>query len=49
MKQVFDALKGLRHKLRMMGVPLSGPSLIYGDNLSVVRNSSSLESTLNKK
>lgn len=49
MKQLVDALKGLRHKLRMMGVPLSGLSLIYGDNLSVMRNSSLPESTLNKK
>ena len=35
MKQGMEALRGLRYKLRMMGVPISGPSYIYGDNMSV--------------
>ena len=33
----------------MTGVQISGPSLVYGENLLVVRNSSIPESTLNKK
>jgi len=49
MKQGIEALRGLRYKLRMMGIPISGPSFIYGDNMSVVNNSSKPESTLNKK
>ena len=32
-----------------MGIGLTGPSYIYGDNLSVVKNCSKPESTLNKK
>ena len=34
MKQDIDALRGLRYKLRMMGIPISGPLYIYGDNSS---------------
>ena len=40
MKQGIDALRGLRYKLRMMGIPISGPICIYGDNMSVVNNTS---------
>ena len=32
-----------------MGVPLSGPSYIYGDNMSVIHNTQRPESTLKKK
>lgn len=49
MKVGMEALRGLRYKLRMMGVPLSGPSYIYGDNMSVIHNTQRPESTLNKK
>ena len=49
MKQGIEALRGIRYKLRMMGIPISGPSYIYGDNMSVVKNASLPESTLNKK
>ena len=49
MKHGIEALRGLRYKLRMMGVPLTGPSFIYGDNKSQVTNSSVPESTLKKK
>jgi hypothetical protein len=42
-------LRGLRYKIRMMGIPLSGPTYIYGDNKSQVTNSSRPESTLKKK
>ena len=34
MKHGIETLRGLRYKLRMMGVPLTGPTFIYGDNKS---------------
>ena len=40
---------GLRHKLRMFGVPIEGPANIYCDNQGVVKNTSLAESTLSKK
>jgi len=49
MKTGMESLRGLRYKLRMMGVPIWGPSLIYGDNMSVIRNTQQPESTLKKK
>ncbi len=49
MKHGIENLRGIRYKLRMMGVPINGPSYIYGDNMSVVTNSSRPESTLKKK
>ena len=48
-KQGMEALRGLRYKLRMMGVELSGPSYIYGDNMSVIHNTQRPESVLKKK
>ena len=49
MKVGMESLRGLRYKLRMMGVPINGPSLVYGDNMSVIYNSQSPESTLKNK
>jgi hypothetical protein len=50
LKQGTEALRGLRYKLRMMGVDLSGnPSYVYGDNMSVIHNTQRPESTLKKK
>jgi hypothetical protein len=49
MKHGITTLRGLRYKIRMMGIPLFGPTYIYGDNKSQVTNSSRLESTLQKK
>ena len=43
-----ERLQGLRYKLRMMGVPISGPFLIYGDNMSVIHNAQRPESILKK-
>ena len=40
---------GLRYKLRIMGVPIQGPTNVYCDNEAVVSNSSLVESTLKKK
>ena len=49
MKTVAEVNKGLMYKLRMMGVPIDGPSYVYGDNMSVLHNTSNPESTLKKK
>ena len=49
MKQGIDALTGLRYKLRMMDIPISGPSYIYSENKSVLHNTSRPESVLRKK
>ena len=49
MKHGMEALRGLRYKLRMMEVPIDGPSFIYGDNMSVIHNTQRPESTLKKK
>jgi hypothetical protein len=39
MKHGIQALRGLRYKLCMMGMPLIGPSFIYGNNKSQLTNS----------
>ena len=49
LKNGMEALTGLRYKLRMMGVKVSGSSYIYGDNMSVITNTQKPESTLKKK
>ena len=41
--------EGIRYKLRMMGVPIDGPTNCFCDNKSVVTNVSKPDSTLNKK
>ena len=40
MKHGVETLRGLRYKLRMMGVEILGPSYVYGDNMSVIHNTS---------
>jgi hypothetical protein len=49
MKVGMETCRGLRYKLRMMGVPISGPTYIYGDNMSVIHNTQRPESVLKKK
>ena len=49
MKQCCEYLRGLRYKLRMMGIPVNGPAYILGDNKSVLCNTSIPDSTLKKK
>ena len=49
MKIVMNTLRGIKYNLRMMGVPISGPSYIYGYNISVIHNAQHPESTLKKK
>ena len=48
LKNGMESLRGLRYKLRMMGVELLGPSFIYEDNMSVIHNTQRPESTLKK-
>ena len=33
-----ETLQGLRYKLSIMDIPLSGPLIIYRDNMSVIHN-----------
>jgi hypothetical protein len=49
MKHGVEVVRGLCYKLRMMGVPISGPSFIYGDNMSIIHNTQHPELTLKKK
>jgi hypothetical protein len=49
MKHGIKMLRELRYKIRMMGIPLSGPTYVYGDNKSQVTNSSRPELTLKKR
>ena len=44
-----ETLRGIGYKLRMMGVHIDGPTYVYGDNMSVVFNTSRPESQLKKK
>ena len=49
MKQGKDTIRGLRHKLIMMGISISGFSYIYGDNMSGKNNTSKPESVIKNK
>ena len=44
-----EQVEGLRYKLRMFGVPLSGPARMFCDNESVVTVTSNVEARLKKK
>jgi hypothetical protein len=44
-----DVIEGLRYKLRMMGIPLDGSSLVFCDNEGVVKNTTVPESPQKKK
>ena len=49
MKQCCEYIRGLRYKLRMMGISVEGPTYIYGDNQSVLANTTIPDSTLKNK
>ena len=49
MKQCCEYIRGLRYKLRMMGIPVEGSMCIYGDNQSVLANTTIPDSNLKKK
>ena len=49
MKQCTEYVRGLRYRLRMMGIPVEEPTFIYGDNQSVLANTKNPHSQLKKK
>ena len=49
MKLCCEYIRGLRYKLRMMGIPVTKPALVYGDNQLVLANTSNPDSQLKKK
>jgi hypothetical protein len=49
MRILVEMLEAMRYKLRMLGVPIDGPSNVFCDNKSVVTNSTIPTSTLKKK
>ena len=49
MKQCCEYMRGLRYKLRMMGIPVNATAYIFGDNQSVLCNTTMPDSTLKKK
>jgi len=49
LKTAIDQIDGLHYKLRMFGIPLSGPTKVFCDNDAVVTNAMYAESTLRRK
>ena len=49
LKVATEYVRGLRYKLRMMGIPINECCYVYGDNQSVLVNSSQPDSALKKK
>ena len=49
MKTAIDMIEGLHYKLWMMGIPLNGPTSVFCDTESVVKNSMAPESQLKKR
>jgi hypothetical protein len=49
MKQATEYIRGLRYKLRMMGITVDEPAYVFGDNQSVLATTAAPGSTLKKK
>ena len=49
MKKCGEYVRGLLYKLRMMGISVSMPTYIFGDNQSVLANTTKPHSVLKKK
>ena len=49
MKTCCEYLKGLKIKMREMGIPVNNPCFIFGDNQSVLWNTTIPDSKLKKK
>ena len=49
MKQCCEYIQDFMDTLRMMGIPVDGPSYIFGDNKSIPINSSKPTSALKKR
>jgi hypothetical protein len=48
-RQASEQIMALRYTLRMMGIPIDGPTWMFGDNASVITSSTVPQSTLNKR
>ena len=48
-RQCTEQIIDLRYSLRIMSIPIQGPSIMFGDNESVIKNSTIPSSTLNKR
>jgi hypothetical protein len=48
MKTAIDMIEGLQYKLRMMGIPLQGPTSVFCNTQSVVKNMTAPESVWKK-
>ena len=49
MKHCCEYIRGLRYKIRMMGIPMTHGAFVYGDNQSVLWNTTCPDSVLKKK
>ena len=49
MKTAIELTESLRYKIRMMGIPIDGPTSVFCDNEAVFKNATRPESTLKKK
>ena len=49
MNHATEYVRGLRYKLKLMGIPMDECAYIYGDNKSVLANSGTPHSQLKKK
>jgi len=49
MKQACECVRGLRYKLRIMGIPMTSLTFIYRDSQSVLWNTSVPDSTPEEK
>ena len=49
MKHSVETLRGIWYKLHMMGVPIAGPSYVYGNHISVIHSTLNPASVLKKK
>jgi hypothetical protein len=48
-RQAVEQILDLRYTLHMMGIPIDGPSWLFGDNQSVITSSTIPTSTLNRR
>ena len=49
MKTTVEHVEALHYKLRMFGIPIEGPTNVFCDNETVLKNTSNPDSTLKKK
>ncbi len=49
MKLATEYVRGLRYKLRMMGIPVEEPAFVFGNSQSDLANTTRPESQLKKK